>query len=115
MSTPSTVRLRILDNDYQVACPPEEKEGLLNAARYLDEKMRAIRSGGNVIGTERIAVMVGLNVAHELLQQSVLSHRLSCRNIDQPRMIALVEMTILRIHHRCLSIADEILAQIFVE
>lgn len=70
MSTPSTVRLRILDNDYQVACPPEEKEGLLNAARYLDEKMRAIRSGGNVIGTERIAVMVGLNVAHELLQQS---------------------------------------------
>ena len=70
MSTPSTVRLRILDNDYQAACPPEEKEGLLNAARYLDEKMRAIRSGGNVIGTERIAVMVGLNVAHELLQQS---------------------------------------------
>ena len=70
MSTPSTVRLRILDNDYQVACPPEEKEGLLNAARYLDEKMRAIRSGGNVIGTERIAVIVGLNVAHELLQQS---------------------------------------------
>lgn len=70
MSTPSTVRLRILDNDYQVACPAEEKEGLLNAARYLDEKMRAIRSGGNVIGTERIAVMVGLNIAHELLQQN---------------------------------------------
>jgi len=70
MRTPSTVRLRILDNDYQVACPPEEKEGLLNAARYLDEKMRAIRAGGNVIGTERIAVMVGLNAAHELLQHS---------------------------------------------
>jgi cell division protein ZapA len=70
MSTPSTVRLRILDNDYQVACPPDEKEGLLHAARYLDEKMRAIRSGGNVIGAERIAVMVGLNIAHELLQQS---------------------------------------------
>jgi cell division protein ZapA len=70
MSTPSTVRLRILDNDYQVACPPEEKDGLLAAARHLDEKMRAIRSAGNVIGTERIAVMVGLNIAHELLQQS---------------------------------------------
>jgi len=70
MSTPSTVRLRILDNDYQVACPPQEKDDLLAAARYLDEKMRAIRSAGNVIGTERIAVMVGLNIAHELLQQS---------------------------------------------
>ena len=55
MSTPTTVRLRILDNDYQVACPPEEQEGLLKAGRYLDDKMRAIRSSGNVIGTERIA------------------------------------------------------------
>jgi cell division protein ZapA len=70
MSTPSTVRLRILDSDYQVACQPNEQEGLLQAARYLDEKMRTIRSSGNVIGTERIAVLVGLNVAHELLQQS---------------------------------------------
>ncbi|HNE27290.1 MAG TPA: cell division protein ZapA [Pseudomonadales bacterium] len=70
MSTPSTVRLRILDSDYQVACAPDEQEGLLKAARYLDEKMRAIRSTGNVIGTERIAVLVGLNVTHELLQQS---------------------------------------------
>ena len=70
MSTPSTVRLRILDNDYQVACPPEEKDRLLAAARYLDEKMRTIRSGGNVIGVDRVAVMAGLNIAHELLQQS---------------------------------------------
>lgn len=70
MSTPSTVRLRILDNDYQVACPPEEKEGLLAAARYLDDKMRAIRGSGNVIGVDRIAVMAGLNITHELLQQS---------------------------------------------
>ncbi|HRF88649.1 MAG: cell division protein ZapA [Cellvibrionales bacterium] len=70
MSTPTTVRLRILDNDYQVACPPEEQEGLLKAGRYLDDKMRAIRSSGNVIGTERIAVLVGLNIAHELLQQT---------------------------------------------
>jgi cell division protein ZapA len=70
MSTPNTVRVRILDGDYQVACPPEEKDALLDAARYLDEKMRAIRSSGNVIGTERIAVLVGLNIAHELLQQN---------------------------------------------
>lgn len=70
MSTPSTVRLRILDNDYQVACPPEEKDRLLAAARYLDDKMRTIRSSGNVIGVDRVAVMAGLNIAHELLQQS---------------------------------------------
>ena len=70
MSTPSTVRLRILDSDYQVACSPAEQESLLSAARYLDEKMRNIRSGGNVIGIDRIAVMAALNISHELLQQS---------------------------------------------
>jgi cell division protein ZapA len=70
MSTPSTVRLRILDNDYQVACPPAEKDSLLAAARYLDERMRAIRSTGNVIGVDRIAVMAGLNITHQLLQKS---------------------------------------------
>ncbi len=73
MTTPSTVRVHILDHEYQVACPPEEKDRLLAAARFLDDKMRAIKSGGNVIGTERVAVMAGLNIAHELLSQSGVS------------------------------------------
>ncbi len=73
MSSPATVRVRILDNDYQVACPPEEKERLLTAARYLDDKMRAIKAGGNVIGVDRVAVMAGLNIAHELLNNNSLS------------------------------------------
>jgi cell division protein ZapA len=73
MTTPTTVRVRILDNDYQVACPPDQKESLIAAARYLDEKMRTIKSSGNVIGVERVAVMAGLNIAHELLNNSTLS------------------------------------------
>jgi cell division protein ZapA len=63
-----TVRVHILDKDYQVACPAAEREGLLESARYLDQQMRAIRQGGKVIGVERIAVMAALNIAHELLR-----------------------------------------------
>ena len=74
MSTPSTVRVHILDHEYQIACAPEEKDALLAAARYLDDKMRVIKSSGNVIGAERVAVMAGLNIAHELLNKSTLSH-----------------------------------------
>jgi cell division protein ZapA len=70
MNSPATVKVKILDNEYQIACPPEEREGLVNAARYLDEKMRKIRSGGNVIGVDRVAVMAGLNIAHELLSNT---------------------------------------------
>jgi len=62
------VSLRILDKEYLVACPPEEKAALLSSARLLDEKIREIRAGGRVIGGERIAVMAALNLAHDLLQ-----------------------------------------------
>lgn len=64
------VSVRILDKDYLVACPPEERDELIEAARFLDGKMRAIRDSGRVIGTDRIAVMAALNIAHDLLTQS---------------------------------------------
>lgn len=65
----NTVTVNILERDYQVACKPEEREALLNSARYLDDKMRAIKASGSVIGVERIAVMAALNITHELLQE----------------------------------------------
>ena len=67
MSRPNTVGVDILDKEYQVACPPNEEIALANAARYLDQHMRDIRSTGKVIGLERVAIMAALNISHELL------------------------------------------------
>ncbi|HTT36681.1 MAG TPA: cell division protein ZapA [Burkholderiales bacterium] len=61
------IEVSILDRSFRIACKDEEREGLLRAVQYLDAKMREIRDAGKVIGTERIAVMAGLNIAHELL------------------------------------------------
>lgn len=61
------VTVRILDKEYRVACKPEEQDGLVDSARMLDQRMREIRQTGRVVGTDRIAVMAGLNIAHELL------------------------------------------------
>ena len=63
-----TVRVHILDKDYQVACPSAERDGLVQSAKLLDQHMRNIRQGGKVIGLERIAVMAALNIAHDLVQ-----------------------------------------------
>jgi len=63
-----TVSIRILDKEYQVHCPPDQQEALLGAARDLDQRMREVRRAGNVIGLERIAVMVALNLSYELAQ-----------------------------------------------
>ena len=69
MSEPNPlIKVQILGKEYPISCPEQEQHGLLVAARYLDDKMRQIRNTGRVIGTERIAVMAALNIAHELLQ-----------------------------------------------
>lgn len=70
-----TVRVHILDKDYQVACPPDQREALVESARYLDQQMRAIRQSGKVIGLERIAVMAALNITHELIRQGQQSDK----------------------------------------
>ena len=65
----AAVSVRLLDKEYLVACPEDEQDGLLRAARYLNARMKEIRDSGKVIGMDRIAVMVALNIAHDLLQQ----------------------------------------------
>ncbi|OZG74906.1 cell division protein ZapA [Hahella sp. CCB-MM4] len=68
-TTPNTVSVNILEKEYLVACPPEARAQLEQAARVLDNKMKEIRSSGKVYGTERIAVMAALNLTHDLLQE----------------------------------------------
>ena len=70
MSQPNTVTVKILDKEYQVACPEEQESELVSSAKYLDKQMRGIRDSGRVIGLERIAVMAALNTSYELLQAS---------------------------------------------
>ena len=70
MSQPNTVTVKILDKEYQVACPEEQEAELIMSAKYLDKQMRGIRDTGKVIGLERIAVMAALNISYELLQAS---------------------------------------------
>ncbi|HWJ04187.1 MAG TPA: cell division protein ZapA [Steroidobacteraceae bacterium] len=65
----SRVSVRLLDREYQVACPAEERSDLLDSAEYLDGKMREIRDSGKVVGLDRIAVIAALNIANELIKQ----------------------------------------------
>lgn len=67
-SAATQVTVRILDRDYHVACPPEERDSLLKAAELLGRRMAEVRDSGRVVGLERIAVMVALNLAHQLME-----------------------------------------------
>ena len=68
MSEPyAQVSVRILDKDYQVACPANERTDLLDSAEIVDARMREIRDSGRIVGLDRIAVMAALNMANDLL------------------------------------------------
>ena len=63
------IEIHILGRPYKVACTREQESALVMAADYLDQKMREIRDEAKVIGAERIAIMAGLNMAHDLLSK----------------------------------------------
>jgi cell division protein ZapA len=65
---PARVSVRIMEKEYVVACPYEERAALLDAAEFLNARMREIKESGKVVGLDRIAVMAALNLAHEYLK-----------------------------------------------
>jgi cell division protein ZapA len=69
--SPKTLDVNILGRSYKVACEDGERESLLQAVAYVDGKMGEIKNAGKVAGNERIAVMVALNIAHELLATNI--------------------------------------------
>lgn len=71
MSEP--IKVSILDREFMVAAPEGEQADLRESARQLDARMREIRAGGRVVGTDRIAIMAALNITHELLEAQARS------------------------------------------
>lgn len=67
MANNVSLDVAIMGREFRVACPEEEREGLLQAVSYLDRKMREIRDSGKVIGLERIAIMAAINITHDYL------------------------------------------------
>lgn len=86
MSSSTTfVTVRILEKEYQVACPEEERVALLESADYLNRRMKEIRDTGKVVGLDRMAVMVALNLANELLQLRAAFEELDGEVADRAR------------------------------
>ena len=80
------VSLNIFGKEYKIACAVEEQEGLIRTAQELDRQMRKIRDTGKVLGTERIAVLAALNLAHESQSPKNSSNDLEfCQRLDNLR------------------------------
>ncbi|MDG4553043.1 MAG: cell division protein ZapA [Candidatus Competibacter sp.] len=68
-----SVTVHLMGCEYRFACQPSERDDLLEAARYLDERMREVRDRtSKLLSLEAVAVMTALNVSNELLRQQHL-------------------------------------------
>lgn len=67
MTESKPVRVSILDKEYLISCPDDEREQLYAVVDFVNEKLLEVKGSGNVIGTERIVIMATLNIANELL------------------------------------------------
>lgn len=83
------ITTRILEKEYQVACPAEEKANLLASVELLNKKMREVRDSGKVVGLDRIAIMAALNLANELLKRTGDERQL--KDMIVPRVRAMSE------------------------
>jgi cell division protein ZapA len=62
----ATIDVKLLGKEYRVACEPAEREALQAAVGLVEAKLK--EAGDKTRGNgERVAVMVALNLAHELL------------------------------------------------
>ena len=61
------VSVTILEKEYLIACSEEERDLLNDAADLLNDKMQEVKTSGKIIGSERVAVLAALNIAHEML------------------------------------------------
>ncbi len=69
------ISVSILDKEYVVACDEKQRESLFVTVKYLNMKMQQLRDSGKIIGTERIAVIAALNIAHEYLEYRTQKER----------------------------------------
>jgi len=82
------VSVRILDKEYQVACPANERTDLLDSAEILNAKMREIRDTGRIVGLDRIAVMAALNMANDLMHAKARDQELEGNISDRLKIIS---------------------------
>lgn len=73
MSKTEPLTIKIMDKEYRIGCPEEEKENLRASADLLNEKLNEIKQQGSVIGSERIAIMTALNMSHEILHSKSIT------------------------------------------
>lgn len=80
MNDAKTLNLNILEREYRIKCPANKQDELLQAAHFLDKRMKEIRqssnNSGKIMSTDAIAVIAALNIVQQM--QNIEREQQSC-------------------------------------
>ena len=85
MSEMETLSLRIFGRDLTLACPPEEKDQLIRAAKLLNDELDGISDKNNAL------VIAGLTMASKLLSKPTDNTDSSLNNENIAKLIQKIE------------------------
>lgn len=68
------IDISILGKNYSLSCPKEEKDNLINASVYVNNLMLKIKETNKNQTNERIAIIVALQLANNLLNIKLCEH-----------------------------------------
>lgn len=80
-----TLSLRIFGRDLTLACPPEEKDQLIRAAKLLNDELDGISDKHNAL------VIAGLSMASKLLSKPIENTDTSLNYKDIEKLIKKIE------------------------
>ena len=82
-----TVKLRILGENHTIACEPEDRELLKNAAPVLDEHIEAVQRQDPLLDITSVFMLAGLKLATTLLQSQRTAERSGTETLDSVRSV----------------------------
>ncbi len=68
MTENTAVKVKLLERDIQLACPPDEVENLHAAAKHLDNHLRDLRKRSSSSTPEKLALVAAMNMTSQLLK-----------------------------------------------
>lgn len=73
--TTAAIDIVILGRPYKVACPAGQEAALQRAANMLNDRIRELKQNGKSASNEQLAIMIALNVCHELELEKDKNHQ----------------------------------------
>jgi cell division protein ZapA len=67
VSDKSSLKIVLLNKEYQIACQEHERNHLLECATFLNARMEEMQDVHKTARPERLALMVALNLSNEVL------------------------------------------------